>query len=213
MNVFLMIFAFEAGKWEYLWSDFLFFVIILKMMGVKLTFFLALMVLLPHFHCLNWQGTGVLSYDMQNTIWNYINTNFDPSVTYNGLMLGNKAIVNFSKGLSNELNSRFDRAWNVVVPYISEFNNNADTVLYGYAFKDHWFWYNGYKMNDGYYVSFIIWKDYNCQTYITFDPTKDSYSTFTGADATAITNAINSLKGSWRYDDPWKAAQGLVDYL
>ena len=39
-----------------------------------------------------------------------------------------------------------------------------DTVLYGYAFRQHWMWYNGYTVagSSGKYYSFVIWKDYNC---------------------------------------------------
>jgi len=34
-----------------------------------------------------------------------------------------------------------------------------DGVVDGYAFRDHWLWYND---NDISHLSFIIWKDYNC---------------------------------------------------
>jgi hypothetical protein len=49
-----------------------------------------------------------------------------------------------------------------VVVVIYEDATSSDTVVYGYAFRDHWMWYNGFVMDDGNYVSFIIWKDYNC---------------------------------------------------
>jgi hypothetical protein len=49
----------------------------------------------------------------------------------------------------------------VVVVYTTD-STNFDSVVFGYAFRDHWMWYNGYAMDDGHYVSFIIWKDYNC---------------------------------------------------
>jgi hypothetical protein len=136
-------------------------------MGVKLSLFLALMLILPHFHCVNWQGTGTLSYDMLNTIWNYINTNFDPKIAYSKIIAKDLTLTNFVTGLANQLNNQFDPAWNVVLPY-STSTTSLDTILYGYGFNDHWLWYNGYKMNDGNFVSFIIWKDYNCQTYVSF---------------------------------------------
>jgi hypothetical protein len=60
-----------------------------------------------------------------------------------------------------------------VVGYISEGSNNGDSVLYGYAFRDHWMWYNGFLMDDGHYVSFVIWKDYNCIGWITFNDLVD----------------------------------------
>ena len=83
-------------------------------MGVKLSLLLALMLLLPNFHCVNWQGSGVMPYDMQNTVWNYINTNFDPSISISDIFQCSPALANFVTGLSNQMNSRFDPAWNMV---------------------------------------------------------------------------------------------------
>ena len=65
------------------------------------------------------------------------------------------------------MNTLWNPAWNVVVVILTD--NNADTVLYGYAFRDHWMWYNGYLMADGKFVAFIIWKDYNCAKWWSYD--------------------------------------------
>lgn len=62
--------------------------------------------------------------------------------------------------VSNDLNDKWHPAWNVVIAYYPD-RKNYDTVLYGYGFRDHWFWFNGVQVAIG-YVSFIIWKDYNC---------------------------------------------------
>jgi hypothetical protein len=70
--------------------------------------------------------------------------------------------------MTTYLNDKWNKAWNVVVVYIGEMVN-SDSVVYGYAFNKHWMWYNGYTMQDGYFVSFIIWKDYNCGSYYAFN--------------------------------------------
>jgi hypothetical protein len=182
-------------------------------MGVKLSFFLALMLILPHFHCVNWQGTGTLSYDMLNTIWNYINTNFDPKITSAKITAGDITFTNFATGLATQLNKQFDPAWNVVVAHTGQLSN-SDTILYGYAFKDHWLWYNGFKMNDGKYLGFIVWKDYNCQTYISYKGYAQTVrNSFTSTDQTVLDTALTTVKANWRWDDPWKAAFSYVDYL
>jgi hypothetical protein len=183
-------------------------------MGVKLSFFLALMLLLPHFHCVNWQSTGTLSYEMLNTIWNYINTNFDPTITYAKITSGDITFTNFATGLSTQLNKQFDPAWNVVVAYNADTTANFDTIFYGYGFKDHWLWYNGYKMNDGKYVTFIIWKDYNCQTYISYKGYAQSITnSFASTDRNLLSVALSTGMPKWRWDDPWRAAFSYVDYL
>jgi hypothetical protein len=56
----------------------------------------------------------------------------------------------------------------VVVVYNSD-GISSDSVVYGYAFRDHWMWYNGFLMDDGALVAFIIWKDYNCVTWSTIN--------------------------------------------
>ena len=43
-------------------------------------------------------------------------------------------------------------------------------LMYGYAFRGHWFWINDYGPN---HITYIVWKDYNCfewQEYNTNDP-------------------------------------------
>lgn len=140
-------------------------------MGVKLSFFLALMLILPNFHCLNWQATGNMPQEKMNAIWDYINSNFDFTLTSNAIYYAaNYPLESFAEGLSNDLNARFHRAWNVVVVHDGMQNSNSDAILYGYAFREHWFWYNGHPMTDNRYVGFVIWKDYNCNTYITYNP-------------------------------------------
>lgn len=76
--------------------------------------------------------------------------------------------------ISDELNAAWHPAWNVAVvlnsydpqyPVVNDFRN----VFYGYAFRGHWFWYNNYykytKYGQDVMYSFIIWKDYKCETW------------------------------------------------
>jgi hypothetical protein len=40
-------------------------------------------------------------------------------------------------------------------------DSTLDAIVVGYAFRDHWMWFNGYSYI-GRTFSFVIWKDYNC---------------------------------------------------
>jgi hypothetical protein len=90
-----------------------------------------------------------------------------------------------------------------VVVYITT-GTNGDSVLYGYAFRDHWMWYNGFLMDDGYYVSFIIWKDYNCITWITHNDMVDGQSTFDAATTDLIKSAISNFASQVDKSDVWR---------
>jgi hypothetical protein len=128
-----------------------------------------MLFLLPFCNALNWQGTGTFTSDNRTIIWNYINANFSQDWAHSRITSSaDTTLANFSSAFSTELNRLWDPAWNVVVVYISD-GTNSDSVVFGYAFRDHWMWYNGYPTNDGYYVSFIIWKDYNCITWGTIN--------------------------------------------
>jgi hypothetical protein len=105
----------------------------------------------------------------------------------------------------------------VVVVYITD-GTNSDSVVYGYAFRDHWMWYNGFLMNDGNYVSFIIWKDYNCIISSTIDSNSLASNLANSFDATTK-NAIFSLVSSFsltpssNYLDIWSTAYSFIPYL
>lgn len=92
-----------------------------------------------------------------------------------------------------------------------------DSVLYGYAFRDHWFWYNGYKTTDGTQYAFIIWKDYNC------DPSNwVSYNSLFGSASSnydqttngALTMGLASLKVNTNHmSNVWQYGKILLDYF
>ena len=63
------------------------------------------------------------------------------------------------------MNGLWDPAWNVV---IVKSLVTFDTILYGYAFNNHWMWINGIAIPNsmaGDSVTYLIWKDYNCQNW------------------------------------------------
>ncbi len=76
--------------------------------------------------------------------------------------------------ISDELNDLWAPAWNVAIVYYAD-RMNYDTVVYGYAFNGHWFWQNGLQLTDQVYISFIIWKDYNCVGWTTIQSQLTSY--------------------------------------
>jgi hypothetical protein len=91
-------------------------------------------------------------------------------------------------------------------------------VVYGYAFRDHWMWYNGFLMNDGYYVSFIIWKDYNCNGWASINSNlvvkMENYgiNTFPSETNSLVFSFINQW-GNDQKDDPWGVAVNCITSL
>jgi hypothetical protein len=90
-----------------------------------------------------------------------------------------------------------------VVVYLTALTN-GDSVLYGYAFRDHWMWYNGFLMDDQHYVSFVIWKDYNCIGWITYDNLVDGPSTFDVTTTNLIKTAISNFAPQVDKTDVWR---------
>lgn len=175
---------------------------------------IALFCLLDCGHCKNWQAADNMTASNLTEIWDYIDTNFDKTKTKEVVadLTSDTYLVNFATGMSTYLNGKWGTAWNVVVVYITDIVN-ADTVVYGYAFRNHWMWYNGYTMQDGFFVSFIIWKDYNCDHYYEFNsniPPALNYD----LDSAAELNTFTSEQiATWTYEEPWLAAFSYVDTL
>ncbi len=113
-----------------------------------------------------------------------------------------------AKTMSNELNDLWHPAWNVFIAYYW----NGDFVLYGYAFHNRWFWFNGFEMEDNRLISFVIWKDFNCVTWFEFDETNNPlYSSYSGAVANNIQSTIAADNALPVRDlsDIWKVAQHI----
>ena len=154
-------------------------------MELKWSYALLIMVLLGCGSCLDWQGAGNWTSDNLTALYNYINS-VDPTEQASSLS-------NDANYISGQLNTLWDPAWNVVIVYYSD-GKNYDSVLYGYGFNGHWFWFNGWKRTDGYYLTFIIWKDYNCVGWLTLSGTfgsSYSYSVAVAINNNVITGATN----------------------
>ena len=138
-------------------------------MELKWSYALLIVVLLSCGSCLDWQGAGNWTSDNLTVLHNMINgvspTDVASSYTTN------------TKTISDGLNKLWDPAWNVVIVKFGD-SINYDSVLYGYSFRGHWFWLNGWERIDGTYMSFIIWKDYNCVGWVNLhsDTMLSSYS-------------------------------------
>ena len=107
----------------------------------------------------NWMAGGNWTYGNLTTLKQQIQT-FDTQSS-------RSTYAAFATTLSTNLNTAWAPAWNVVIYYFTD-GNNYDAVLYGYAFNGHWFWLNGFLLSGSYY-SFIIWKDYNCVKWYTYN--------------------------------------------
>lgn len=88
-----------------------------------------------------------------------------------------------------------------------------DSILYGYAFRYQWMWYNGiptYMLTEPDAVTLIVWKDYNCKgwNYIAQDPT--------GFDTSQVSD-ITDVAGTLRYygvsTDIWGTAHDMMNKL
>lgn len=126
----------------------------------------------------NWQGTGNMTDSNMTEISTTINR-FPITSTST-----NTQINEVAKNISDYLNGLWAPAWNVV---ISKTTLPHDTVLYGYAFRNHWMWINGITIpTTTRTLAYIIWKDYNCRHWATLENIKASASTFTSAQLQLI---------------------------
>lgn len=105
-------------------------------------------------------------------------------------------LAGFSAALSDTLNNAWSPAWNVFT--IKLIDPTLDAVLYGYAFNNHWMWFNDHTYG-GVSYSFVVWKDYNCHTWNTIS-NSDRQTSFGPLFAnnnlhTQITQAISALSG------------------
>jgi hypothetical protein len=89
-------------------------------------------------------------------------------------------------------------------------------VLYGYAFRNHWFWFNGYPVPGAdFSYSFIIWKDYNCDTYSFQFFGKglgaSASPTYSSAEIAQLKDAVSAAASAGSVDDIWLLAKAIVD--
>lgn len=94
--------------------------------------------------------------------------------------------------------------------FMSDSPKVYDSVLYGYAFRGQWIWFNGLTnpTNSANSIAITVWKDYNCQTrtYLQRDTTK---STFSSAQQAVIKTETTKIKDLIE-NDVWGAAHTLI---
>ena len=110
---------------------------------------------------LNWQGSGNMSESNMTEIQTAINNN--PLTSSSSAFDLDSA----SQNISTRLNSLWDPAWNV---FIVRQDKAYDAIVFGYAFRNHWMWINGFPANGEptKMWAYIIWKDYNCKRWTTY---------------------------------------------
>lgn len=81
-----------------------------------------------------WQGYGNWSTSNLTEIWTFINGNIHN-------FTGNSDYDTFNTALSERLNTMWAPFWNV---FTIKTTAAFDTVVYAYAFNNHWLWYNDY---------------------------------------------------------------------
>ena len=150
--------------------------------------------------CLNWMAGGNWTYGNLTTLKQKIQT-FDT-------LISTSTYAPFATSLSTDLNTAWAPAWNVVIYQYTD-GNNYDAVLYGYAFNGHWFWLNGFLLSGSYY-SFIIWKDYNCVKWFTYDDSKSpSQSSYSLNDASIIGEFLYGYYSAWNLDNIWQVGKNI----
>lgn len=105
-------------------------------------------------------------------------------------------------------NSIWAPAWNIAIVKSPVTHNS---VLYGYAYKEHWIWINGVTIpgDTTNSLTYIIWKDYNCQTWSTVANLVSQGSTFTSDQNSALTGFNFASVGS----DVWDHAYRFVNHV
>lgn len=90
-----------------------------------------------------------------------------------------------------------------------------DVLVYGYAYKNHWMWFNGYAHDSlSNIYSFVVWKDYNCQTWKnlgTNPPSANRLTGFSPIQQKMMMSFVNGISSSEVLNDPWTLAKKLVD--
>lgn len=167
---------------------------------------ISLLLFLSLVSCSNWQAKGSFTDQNITYIYNQIDTCI--ANKNSGAIL----VSDFARIISDALVAAWDPAWNVFVTKLT--NYDTDSVVFGYAFRDHWMWLNNYSSD---HLSFVIWKDYNCGRYTTFS--HSGYGTFDytfpSETFNAVTNHISGIVNSnaGYYTDPWRFSYDLVVWM
>lgn len=86
-----------------------------------------------------------------------------------------------------------------------------DTILYGYAFRNHWMWINGIPIpSSTSTLAYVIWKDYNCQRWATISDIRGKTTTFTSSQQQLLSTKVSELLTYTSIQDNWKAAYDFL---
>jgi hypothetical protein len=160
--------------------------------------FLVVVCLLGGVCCVQWQAAANISAANHTLIWSTIQSGLTSYVPNAGSTTDHTDLAKF---ISDNLNNAWDPAWNVFVFELVGVTT-LDAVVVGYAFRDHWMWFNGYSYL-GRTFSFIIWKDYNCIAWISVGDSAINGSPGSGQIDTLVSDGLNSLSIPSPYDDIW----------
>ena len=119
--------------------------------------------------CTNWEYAGNWSATNTSAINTAITNTMTASRDATNLVYGYNLGL-FAKKLSENLETvqNWAQFWNV---FVIVQGTSSDSVVYGYAFNNHWLWKNNIQfagvtpavtMPAGKQIGLVIWKDYNC---------------------------------------------------
>lgn len=89
-------------------------------------------------------------------------------------------------------------------------SSNSDSIVYGYAYKNHWLWYNNF-VNGADNLAFVLWKDYNCKVWQAVGDSVTGTG-FTSLQTTQIANVIPTVFKA-NTEDIWGMAYEFVTIL
>jgi hypothetical protein len=160
--------------------------------------FLVVVCLLGGVCCVQWQAAANISAANHTLIWSTIQSGLTSYVPNAGSTTDHTDLAKF---ISDNLNNAWDPAWNVFVFELVG-DTTVDAIVVGYAFRDHWMWFNGYSYL-GRTFSFIIWKDYNCMVWKTAVNSDVNGNLGMSLFDSNVNDALNSLDVMAPYDDIW----------
>lgn len=170
-------------------------------MEQKWTVLLLIWALLNSSSSINWMAGGNFTEERFSILMAKVNA-FNRSASVS-------TYIGFTSALSTELNTLWAPAWNVIIAYHHD-GSNSDVVLCGYAFNEQWFWMNGVLTTmDNKYVSFVIWKDYNCIGWRSIEINYDRLtSTFTQGASNAVrmsvqSDSLQTRNSNRKFSDIW----------
>lgn len=168
----------------------------------RLSFLLVLLVLTVPALSDDWQASGNMTESNVTEINTAIKSHPITSATTAGQM---DAVA---QAISTHLNDIWAPAWNVAIVKAAQGSNS---ILYGYAFRNHWIWINGVVVDGmSQRLSYVIWKDFNCGTWTTVGNAIALGSNFLSDQDAILSTYYFDIKA---YNDIWLSGFNFVEYL